>query len=156
MPHNSWAIRGRSPFDSNSRRASQEKRGGHLLADLICPSTGQRLPQAPSSYRALVIFSFSTLACFFTDSSLRVSEVAIFLRLMPLPAKSRSFPISVGVQACRCRSNLLAMSFLRIDVRDSDSRKGTPCEPRGSSRTLATRRGSRREIASHALRVKPK
>lgn len=114
-----------------------------------------RVCDPASSYLALETFSFSTLACFFTDSSLRVSEVAIVLRLMPLPAMIRSFPISAGVHACRCRSNFLAMLYLGIDAQEPDSRKGTPCEPRGSSRTLAGRLGSCREIASHVLRAKP-
>ncbi|MFT7486195.1 MAG: hypothetical protein ACI9F9_002050 [Candidatus Paceibacteria bacterium] len=106
--------------------------------DVPAPSPGKpsaprhlRYASDPSSYRALVIFNFSTLACFFTDSSLRVSEVAIVLRLMRLPAISLSCAISEGVQACRCRSNFLAMCSIGIDAQDPDSREGTPREPRG-------------------------
>jgi hypothetical protein len=130
--------------------STESPAGYRRVADQV---SGRRGP--PPSYRAFAIFSFSILACFFTDSSLRVSAVAIVARLMPLPAMNRSFTISAGVQACRCRSNFLAMLLLGVDAGEPDSRIGRPCEPSESSRTLAARRGSRREIAPLGLHASP-
>jgi hypothetical protein len=68
-------------------------------------------PLAPARRRQrfLAMISLSILARTMIDSSLRVIDLLIALRLIPFSASWRSFWISAGVHAWRCRSNRSVM-----------------------------------------------